>query len=339
MSTSADRAAAASAEDGERATAGGTDAGEFYEFISTNRPRIEEALADGLPLSMAAGTERFNEALRYAVFPGGKRLRPLLTLLGAGLGGASDAQALALSCAVEFIHTSSLIFDDLPSMDDAGLRRSRPALHTVFGEGVAILAALALLNQSYALFAAAADDAAQAERLPRLIREATGCIGSSGMIAGQAAELALSGAGAERLALPSCDLKTTALMRLMMVSGAIISGAPEPEVEALAAFGESLGRAYQIYDDLADALGDQHSTGKSVGQDQRHLRPTAVRGLSHDDVRTLAAGVVESGKKALALFGDRPEAGLLRSAADYIFAELGPGNRPAGVRRGGSSSA
>jgi geranylgeranyl diphosphate synthase type II len=315
-----------------RSAAGETGAEEFSKFVSSNRPRIEEALAGWLPQSTVAGTESFNEALRYAVFPGGKRLRPLLTLLGAGLGGASDGQALTLSCAVEFIHTSSLILDDLPSMDDAELRRNRPALHIVFGEGVAILAAVALLNQSYNLFAAAACEAAQAARLPALIREATGCIGSSGMTAGQAGDLALSGVRAGRPAPPSCDLKTTALMRLMMVAGAIISGAPDAEVGALAAFGERLGRAYQIYDDLADAVGDRAATGKSAGQDLRHLRPTVVEGLSHLEVHRLAAEVLESSQAALAPFGDRPGARLLRAAADNIFAGLRAAYPPAEER-------
>ncbi|MCA1631245.1 MAG: polyprenyl synthetase family protein [Acidobacteria bacterium] len=308
-------------DDVARRGAGDAGSDEFPAFVASNRPRIEAALKEWLPVSAAAGTEHFNEALRRAVFPGGKRLRPLLTLISSGLGGASDEQALTLSCAVEFIHTSSLVLDDLPCMDDAEVRRNGPALHVVFGEGVALLAGVALLNQAYALFAASCGGA-QAPRLPRLIREAAGCVGSSGMIAGQAAELALSGAHADESAMSSRDLKTTALMRLMMIAGGIVSGAPEREVAALAVFGESLGRAYQIYDDLADALGDQHSTGKSTGQDLRHLRPTALAGLSHAEVRKLAADVLEAGKKALDAFEGRREARLLRSAADHIFAGL-----------------
>lgn len=301
-----------------------TSPDQFSIFIASNRQRLEGALNHHLPVADAPGTERFNEALRYAVFPGGKRLRPHLTLLASGLGGASDEQALMLSCAVEFIHTSSLILDDLPAMDDAELRRNSPALHIMFGEGIAVLAAVALLNQAYALFADSARDGAQAERLPHLIGEAAGCIGNSGMIAGQAAELVLSGARADDSVLSSRELKTTGLMRLMMVAGGIINGATDSDLGALATFGERLGKAYQIYDDLADTLGDRQSTGKSVGQDLRHLRPTAVRGVSSEEVRRLATGVVESGKDALARFGGRPEAQLLRSAADYIVAGFNP---------------
>jgi len=297
---------------------------QFSRFVESNRQRLEVALSDRLPVAAAPGTERFNEALRYAVFPGGKRLRPNLTLVASRLGGASDEQALTLACAVEFIHASSLVLDDLPCMDDAELRRNGPALHIVFGEGIAVLAAVALLNQAYALFAVSARNNAQAERLPRLIGEAAGCIGNSGMIAGQATELALSGERADDSVLSSRELKTTGLMRLMMVAGAIISGAPDANIAALATFGECLGKAYQIYDDLADTLGDHESTGKSGGQDLRHLRPTVVSGLSGEEVRRLATGVVESGKDALARFGVRPEAELLRSAAEYIVAGFSP---------------
>jgi geranylgeranyl diphosphate synthase type II len=258
------------------------------------------------------------------VFPGGKRLRPHLTLIGSRLVGASDEQAFMLSSAVEFIHTSSLILDDLPVMDDAELRRNRPALHIAFGEDIAVLVAVALLNQSYALLACSAQNSAQTERLPRLIREAVGCIGHAGMIAGQAADLALSGPEGDNSAASTRALKTTALMRLVMVAGGIISGASDEDIAALATYGERLGQAYQIYDDLADTIGDHQSTGKSVGQDLRHLRPTAVRRLSHSEVRELATQVVESGKDALARFGDQPDAQLLRSAADYIVAGFNP---------------
>jgi geranylgeranyl diphosphate synthase type II len=291
---------------------------QFSRFIASNQQRLEAALNERLPVAAAPGTERFNEALRYAVFPGGKRLRPYLTLIASRLGGASDEQALMLACAVEFIHTSSLILDDLPCMDDAALRRNSPALHIVFGEGIAILTSVALLNQSYAQFAISAQSNAELERLHGLIREAASCIGNAGMIAGQATELALSGASADESVLSSRELKTTGLMRLMMVAGGIISGASDADISALATFGECLGKAYQMYDDLADTLGDQQSTGKSAGQDLRHLRPTIVSGLSSEEVRRLATGVIESGKDALARFGVRPEAELLRSAANYI---------------------
>lgn len=296
---------------------------QFAGFVAANRQRLEAALRESLPVSAAPGTGRFNEALRHAVFPGGKRLRPHLTLVGAALGGASAAQALALACAVEFVHTSSLILDDLPAMDDAELRRDGPTLHVRFGEGVSILAAVALLNQSYALLAGAARaEPSRVENLPALIGEAAACVGGAGMVAGQAAELELSGASAAAPALASRGLKTTALMRLMMSAGALVAGAPRREVEALAVFGEALGRAYQIYDDWVDTQRD-HGAGKSVGHDSRPRRPTEVEGLSEAEVRRLAGGVLERGTDALAPFGERAEARLLRSAVAHIFARFG----------------
>jgi len=296
----------------------------FIEFIDSHRDRLEEALGKWLPVSPIFGTDRFNQALQYAVFPGGKRLRAYLTLVASLLGGVSDEQALKLSCAVEFIHTSSIILDDLPSMDDADLRRTRPALHLVFGEGLAVLVAVALLNQAYALFASSVQAVAPSERVLKLMKEATQCIGSEGMIAGQAAELLSSGVRADDLVLYSRELKTTALMRLMMVAGGIVSGSSDADLEALATYGECLGKAYQIYDDLADVTGDRQSTGKSVGQDSRHHRPSIIKGLDREESRKLATGIIESGKDALIRFGDRNEANLLRSAAGYIVGCFNP---------------
>ena len=296
----------------------------FTQFVQSRQEQLEEALHTRLPVSAVAGTERFNEALNYAVFPGGKRLRPHLTAIASLLAGASEDQALNLACAMEFIHTSSITLDDLPAMDDADLRRDRPALHLVFDEAHAILVSVSLLNQAYALFAKSVRPEASAVGFTALITEATRCIGSGGMIAGQAAEMLSSGAPADDSILSSRELKTSGLMRLMMVAGGLVAGAADADVAALAIFGERLGQAYQLYDDLADSSGDCQTTGKSVGQDSRHLRPTIVTGLDSEAVRSIAAGVIESGKDALVRFGDRYEANLLRSAADSIVNSFNP---------------
>ncbi len=291
----------------------------FIEFVHSHRALLEERLRNSLPLSPIEGTDRFNQALEYAVFPGGKRLRAYLTLAASQLAGVSDDQALKLSCAVEFIHTSSIVLDDLPSMDDADLRRARPALHLVFGEGDAVLVAVALLNQAYALFADSVPVTAPVQTLQNLITEVTKSIGSVGMIAGQSAELLSSGEQTNDSPPGSCELKTTALMRLMMVAGGIVSGTARDDLDALGTFGQCLGRAYQIYDNLADAMDDRQQTGKSVRQDSRHLRPNRLKALDGDESRRLAAEIVKTGTNALTRFDDRYEADLLRSAAGYIF--------------------
>jgi geranylgeranyl diphosphate synthase type II len=291
----------------------------LLKFIEHHRQLVEDALAESLPFSFHMNVGRLNEALHYAVFPGGKRMRPMLTIIGARAVGAPAQQALPAACAIEFLHTSSLILDDLPGMDDAALRRGRTALHLVFNEGMAMLAALALLNQSYALLARAASEGGAYDAMERVIAEATRCIGADGMIGGQATDIDTLMTSNSRDALTTRNLKTTALMRLTMTAGAIAASASQAEVDALAQFGESLGIAYQIYDDLSDELGSSAETGKPARQDARHLRPSFVTELGIEGANRMAASLVEQAKTAVVdRFGDNEETRLLRDAADLI---------------------
>ncbi|MFP5261263.1 MAG: polyprenyl synthetase family protein [Blastocatellia bacterium] len=296
----------------------------LLNFIERHRQSVEDALAESLPLSFHMNVGRLNEALHYAVFPGGKRMRPMLTIIGACAVGSPALRALHAACAIEFLHTSSLILDDLPGMDDASLRRGRAALHLAFGEGMAMLAALALLNRSYALLVRAASEGGPCDAVERVMAEATRCIGADGMIGGQAADIDARAARGGRDALTTRNLKTTALMRLTMTAGAIVAGASQPEVAALAQFGECLGIAYQIYDDLLDELGGSDETGKTSGQDARHLRPSFVTELGAEGASRMAASLVEQAKAAVvARFGDGEAARLLRDAADFIVRGAG----------------
>jgi geranylgeranyl diphosphate synthase type II len=286
-------------------------------FIAGATPMIEAALEQSLPLSARHGVERLNEALRAAVFPGGKRWRPILTLLGTMTAGGSTQSALPIACAIEFLHTSSLILDDLPAMDDAQLRRGRAALHLIYGEGLALLAALALLNQAYALLARAGTG--------RLTAEAARCIGTDGMIGGQAADLDIRASRGNSHALASRQLKTTALARLTISAGAIASGADEQDVAALARYGECLGAAYQICDDLLDEFGESATIGKNVGQDARHLRSTVTSQFGAEGARRLALDFLAEGKQALRdRFGERQTVSLLIEAADLVISGAGP---------------
>lgn len=288
----------------------------LIEFMAQHRPLLEAALSEAIPAAGDPHTARLDAALRDAVFPGGKRWRPLLTLLGTRLVGGSLAAGLPAACAVEFLHTSSIILDDLPSMDDAALRRGQPALHVVYGENVALLAALALLNESYALLLRAAQAGGAAGAAERLIRDATQAIGMRGMIGGQASDLA-AGHGAE--ALQSRNWKTNTLLRLTMTCGAQACGAGGRETLALARFGECLGTAYQICDDLLDELAASEVTGKPARQDVRHARPSYVRTLGIAEAHRFAVNLIDEGKHGLHdLFGDREEVRLLGAAADLI---------------------
>jgi geranylgeranyl pyrophosphate synthase len=178
---------------------------------------------------------------------------------------------------VEFLHAASLIFDDLPGMDDAALRRGRPAVHVAFGVDLATLAGLALMNQAYLLFALES---------PRLVKLAVREIGPDGMIGGQAVDV-------EGLPAPSRFEKTTALTRLTMAAGAIAARARAPEVRVLSGFGDALGEAYQILDDLADATGSESLLGKTAGQDARHGRGSAVAQWGPDGAGDRATRLVE----------------------------------------------
>lgn len=286
-------------------------------FITRRQPMIEAALEQSLPLSAQHGAEPLNEALHAAVFPGGKRWRPILTLLGTMTAGGDEQSAMPIACAIEFLHTSSLILDDLPAMDDARLRRGREALHLIYGEGLAMLAALALLNQAYALMARTGAG--------RLIAEAARCIGPDGMIGGQAADLDIRASRGDSQALASRQLKTTALARLTIIAGAVADGADERDVAALGRYGECLGAAYQICDDLLDELGESATIGKNVGQDARHLRSTFTAQLGAEGAQRLALSLLAEGKQALReRFGECPTASLLIKAADLLISRAGP---------------
>jgi geranylgeranyl diphosphate synthase, type II len=294
------------------------------QFIAEHHEPLETALVRSLPLSSQPHARRLNEALHYALFPGGKRWRPLLTVLGARLCGASFEAVLPAACAMEYLHTSSLIIDDLPAMDDADLRRGRAALHLAVGEDVATLAALSLLNASYALLARSARMQGQPEAAGSLVEEAARCIGSDGMIGGQMVDLALQDCGQDQTLLVSRNLKTTALLELTMTAGARACGAHDSEVQALCRFGEALGMAYQICDDLMDELGEAEQLGKPARQDARHTRASFVTEFGIPQAQQLAQEWVESGTVQLRRqFGALPEVEWLVEAASEILNSSG----------------
>jgi geranylgeranyl pyrophosphate synthase len=292
---------------------------QLTSFVASSRGPVEEALRRRLPLSSLPHAARLNEALVYSVFPGGKRFRPALALLASELAGASREQGLAVACAVEFLHSSSLVLDDLPSMDDAALRRKRPALHLVYGEGVALLASVALLNQSYALLAEAASGT---DACGALVGEAARAIGADGMVGGQAVDLLTRAGEADTDALFCRELKTVALMQLMMTAGALACGARPADTGALSDFGECLGRAYQLCDDVSDETRPPELTGKPARQDARHMRASAVSALGAEGTRDLARKLVTRGVSRLReQFGARREVTLLADAGHFVLGE------------------
>lgn len=257
----------------------------LWQYVEKHKPSIEEALREHLPLAPPKIETPFNEAIEHALFSGGKRLRPVLTLLGAELVGGKPPAVIPAAVAVEFIHTSSLIFDDLPCMDNAVLRRGKPSLHTKFGEGLAILVGLGFLNASYPLVFVKHSE--MPERAMGAHAEIVECIGASGMVGGQAVDLALAsrndtvGSAENDFATESVrNLKTSALMRLALRVGAILAGATYLELAHLSRFAELLGDAYQLSDDLLDLEEDGEIFGENKPFAMAQGKPSAERQLN-----------------------------------------------------------
>jgi geranylgeranyl diphosphate synthase type II len=285
------------------------------EFLARVRVRVDDALERCLPTPPAC-PEIVSEAMRYSVFAGGKRLRPVLALAAADASARHSRDALGLAlpaaCAIELLHTYSLIHDDLPAMDDDTLRRGRPTLHMVYGEGIAILAGDGLHAEAFHLLARepASDDPDIARRKLRVIARVGGAAGGTGMVGGQAIDLQAAGqAPGHALTLDADGLrgmharKTGALIRASAVSGAIMAGAPDDLITAVDLYATEVGLAFQIVDDILDVEGDPTSLGKSTGKDAAAAKPTYPALFGLDRSRALADDCLERAQATLAAAG------------------------------------
>lgn len=258
------------------------------------------------------------ESMRYSLLAGGKRIRPVLTLEFARLAGLADWKtALPMACALELVHTYSLIHDDLPCMDDDDLRRGRPTNHKVFGEANAVLAGDGLLTAAFETMLA------PGQKLPpERVLEAAGILaraaGGRGMVGGQVLDMAGEG---RALGLTEVEelqrLKTGALIRAAVEMGCAVAGGAEEQREALCRYADCLGLAFQIQDDILDVVGDEATLGKPIGSDVRSDKTTfvALKGLA--DCRILVAELTDRAVEALAPFGSEAESlrGLAQSLA------------------------
>lgn len=301
----------------------------FAEYVETRRKEIEAALERHLPAPPATPAV-VADAMRYSLMAGGKRLRPLLVLAGAegvaqAIGGSEAAArdaAMPAACALEMIHTYSLIHDDLPSMDDDELRRGRPTSHVVHGEGMAILAGDGLQAEAFSLLAREPQGyhPTLMTRKLRVIALVAGAAGSAGMVGGQAIDLAAvsPAPGTAAVALDAEGLqamhmrKTGALIRASVVAGAVMAGADDRLGAAIDDYGREIGLAFQIVDDILDVEGEAATLGKTAGKDQAAGKPTYPAFFGLDQARALAAGCHTRARAAL----DR--AGLLDSRLDEI---------------------
>lgn len=278
----------------------------FEAYLDERRATIERYLDASVPPEDVRPAT-ISRAVRYSLLASGKRIRPLLVLAAADAVGGSAADALPAAAAVEMIHTYSLVHDDLPSMDDDSLRRGMPTSHVVFGEAVAILVGDALQAHAFRVLSApnATVAPARALRALHVLAEASG---AAGMVGGQVADLE-----AERKLATSHDLefihrrKTGALVRAAVEMGAVVGGGNDSAIEELARYGEHIGLAFQIVDDILDVTGTSDALGKSAGKDERAGKATYPQLHGIDQARKHAGDLVGQALSELSHHDQRAE--------------------------------
>ncbi len=287
-------------------------------YLAERRELVNQALAACLP-AVRGPAFRVVRAMHYSLFAGGKRLRPILCLAAAEAVGGGLEAALPLACALEMIHTYSLIHDDLPAMDDDDLRRGRPTCHKQFDEATAILAGDGLLTEAFSTLAGAAPRFKGREAtlltIQKVLSEAAGY---RGMVGGQMLDLMAEG---RRITLKELEtvhrLKTGALLTAASRAGALAGGGSGPQVAALTAYGERFGLAFQITDDLLDVEGEAAEMGKAPGMDEKRQKATYPALLGLEPSRQWAGRLVEEALAALAPFKER--AAPLVELARYLL--------------------
>ena len=276
----------------------------YNEKMQAYQALIEQALPEYLPATDTpwATTAR---AMAYACEGGGKRLRPVLMMVFADLCGGDAKSVLPFACALEMIHSSSLVHDDLPCMDNSPLRRGKPSVHAAFGEDMALLAGDALLNRAFEVML----DPDTAPELPVASRQRAGfaiaqAAGIDGMMGGQTMDLECEHKRIDVETLETLQRgKTAALLRAACSAGAMLAGADEARVKAAAAYGEALGLCFQIVDDLLDATATAEQLGKPVGSDADHDKATYVTLLGLTEAREMAKKRAQEAGDALDAFG------------------------------------
>jgi geranylgeranyl diphosphate synthase type II len=288
----------------------------FEHALKERRRRVEDALHRALPAEEAwPGT--IHRAVRYSLFAGGKRIRPILVLAAAEAVGSDGAEALPLACAVEMIHTYSLIHDDLPAMDNDDLRRGKPTSHKVFGEAIAILAGDALLTRAFHLMAelpAGAEGAVLRRRLAATALLGEAC-GTTGLIGGQVEDLESQGRAVDAASLERLHrAKTGALLSACVRGGALLGGADDNALSCLGRYAGAIGLAFQIVDDVLDATEGAERLGKTAGKDEAAQKATYVSVHGLERARGMAAALLGQALEALAPLQARGDllAGLAR---------------------------
>lgn len=291
---------------------------EIQDLLKAKKDRVDEALDHYLSLE-TGHPETLIESMKYSLFSGGKRLRPILVLAAGEALGKNEEPLLPFACAMEMIHTYSLIHDDLPSMDDDDYRRGRLTNHKVYGEAVAVLAGDALLTLAFKLMTEPGTNGnLRSEAVIKAIREISDAAGLAGMVGGQVVDILSEGAAPDKETVNTIHQKKTgALIRACTAVGGLLAGGSEKETEALKSYGEKIGLAFQIIDDILDIEGEKEALGKDTGKDQEKNKMTypAVYGL--DESKQKAEDLIEESIASLEIFGEK--ASFLRGIASFIL--------------------
>ncbi len=288
---------------------------DLKQYLQARRLIVEEALEAALP--EREGVEaRIVEAMRYSLFAGGKRLRPILCLAAAEAVGGEIKAALPAACALEMIHTYSLIHDDLPAMDDDDLRRGKPTSHKVFGEAIAILAGDGLLTEAFVVLGDC--NILLSKRAAQLVGVIARAASYRGMVGGQVVDMLSQNKPADLKTVQQMhSRKTAALISAAAESGALAGGGTDDQVAALAKYGRAVGLAFQIADDILDIEGDTELLGKTTGADLARGKVTYPAAAGLERSREAARDLVNDAITELERFDERADP--LRALARYII--------------------
>jgi len=281
---------------------------EFKKYLENKKNIIDKALDEYLP-SEEKSPSIIHKAMRYSVFGGGKRIRPILTLVTAELFGKDSESVIKAACGIELIHTFSLIHDDLPSIDNDDFRRGKPSNHKVFGEAIALLAGDALLVSGFDLIIKNSEvKEIKKQSILKIIKETSFYTGTENMLGGQVEDVALKNEDVTKEDLINLYMKkTAALICLSIRAGAILSEAKKRQLKALTKYGKNIGLAFQIVDDMLDIMQDQRDTGKL----------TYANKFGMKESNSESERLIKEAKDSLKIFNHKAE--ILKSLADYLL--------------------
>jgi len=283
-------------------------------YLKQQKALVDQALEQSIEI---ARPEKIYEAMRYSLLAGGKRLRPILCLATCNLTGGTSEMAMPTACALEMIHTMSLIHDDLPAMDNDDFRRGKPTNHKVFGEDIAILAGDGLLAYAFEYVATQTKNVAP-ENIIQVVARLGRTVGAAGLVGGQVLDLESEGKSditAETLSFIHTH-KTGALLEASVVTGAILTNAAETDINRLSQYAQNIGLAFQIIDDILDITATDEQLGKTAGKDLQAQKATypSLWGLEKSQLK--AQELVDNAIAQLTVYGTKAEP--LRAVADYI---------------------